>query len=237
MHGYDVMPEQMRELQMLEEQQDFSTKAVFDYTYALENCYNTQAPWIIIFEDDVILGDGWLVKTLQALSDIRQQHGAVDHDWLFLRLFNQERSIGWASRIPGQNHEVLISLAIMTPIFLVLILLRARCPVCRRHLDNASIAIICFLAIPTFVVLFFQSGKASMLPPRPGVHKEGFGCCSQALVFPRIQIPRINEYFKMRRTGQIDLMLDELAVRDGLDRYALYPVQLQHIGATVATSL
>jgi len=237
MHDYDVLPEQMQELQVLEEQRDFSTKAVFDYSYALESCYNTQAPWIVIFEDDVILGDGWLVKTLQALSDIRQQHGADDHDWLFLRLFNQERSIGWASRVPGQNHELLISLAFMTSTFLVLILLRTRSLVCRQHLDNASIAIICLLAIPTFVLLFFQSGKASMLPPRPGVHKEGFGCCSQGLVFPRFQIPRIIEYLKKRRTGQIDLMLDELAINDGLDRYALYPVQLQHIGATSIASL
>lgn len=86
------------------------------------------------------------------------------------------------------------------------------------------------MAVPTFVVLFFQAGKASLLPPRPGVHKEAFGCCSQALVFPRDQVPRVRDYLTQRSSGQIDMMLDELAIHDSLDRYALYPVQAQHIG-------
>lgn len=224
------------EHERLEDQQDFSTKAVYDYTYALKRCYDTRAAWIVIFEDDILLADGWFVKTLQGISDIQRLFAASRNDWLFLRLFNQERSTGWASSIPGQNHETLISILIMIPTFLALLLLRHRSASLRRHLDNATLAIICLVAIPTFVVLFFQAGKASLLPPRPGVHKEAFGCCSQALVFPRDQIPRVRDYLTQRRSGQIDMMLDELAVQDSLDRYALYPVQAQHIGMLTSDS-
>lgn len=35
---------------------------------------------------------------------------------------------------------------------------------------------------PELVILFFQSGKATVLPPQPGVFAEAFGCCSQALI-------------------------------------------------------
>lgn len=105
------------ELERLEDQQDFSTKAVYDYTYALKRCYDTRAAWIVIFEDDILLADGWFVKTLQGISDIQRLFAASSNDWLFLRLFNQERSTGWASSIPGQNHETLISILIMIPTF------------------------------------------------------------------------------------------------------------------------
>ncbi|THX96150.1 hypothetical protein D6D03_08901 [Aureobasidium pullulans] len=69
-----------------------------------------------------------------------------------------------------------------------------------------------------------------MLPPHPGVRKEGFGCCAQGLVFLRAKAPRVVEHLNAKQSGQIDLMLDDLAKEDKLDRYALYPVQVQHIG-------
>ncbi|THZ71410.1 hypothetical protein D6C85_05309 [Aureobasidium pullulans] len=68
-----------------------------------------------------------------------------------------------------------------------------------------------------------------MLPPHPGVRKERFGCCAQGLVFPRAKAPRVVEYLNAKQSGQIDLMLDDLAREDKLNRYALYPVQVQHI--------
>ncbi|CAD0051425.1 unnamed protein product, partial [Aureobasidium pullulans] len=155
LHGYDVSNQQLEHLQELELNKDFSAKAVFDYIHALSDCYETQADWIIIFEDDILLADGWFAKTKQAVQ----------------------------------------------------------------------IFVVCILAIPTFVVLFFQAGTASMLPPHPGVRKERFGCCAQGLVFPRAKAPRVVEYLNAKQSGQIDLMLDDLAREDKLDRYALYPLR------------
>lgn len=230
MHGYDIPAEQLRTLQELEAKGDFATKAVHDYIHALKRCYDTQADWIAVFEDDVLLADGWFLKTKQALQTLHAQFKTPDSQWLFLRLFNQERSIGWGSRSIGGNNEFLISLLVSAVVFSSLSVLRRSYRQCRSLLDNGSIIVICIICIPSFVILFFQSGKASMLPPQPGVRKEGFGCCSQGLVFPRTQVRRVTEYLASRKRGQIDMVLDELAVEDSLDRFALYPVQLQHIG-------
>jgi hypothetical protein len=52
-----------------------------DYTYILDQCYLTRAPYIGIFEDDIIFADGWLAKTLRALHDIEDQLKA--RNWLF----------------------------------------------------------------------------------------------------------------------------------------------------------
>ncbi|KAI4719882.1 hypothetical protein E4T48_03866 [Aureobasidium sp. EXF-10727] len=230
LHGYDLTLEQLERLQQLELDNEFTTKAVQDYTHALTDCYHTQAEWIIVFEDDVLLAHGWFAKTKEAMQTIQSRVRYTQENWLFMRLFNQERSTGWKSRAVGGNHEVLISSLISFLTFTVISICRRRYGKLQKVLDRGSIFVTCVLAIPTFVVLFFQAGKASMLPPRDGVRKEAFGCCSQGLVFPRDKIPRITEYLTSREHGQVDLMLNDLAVEDSLDRFALYPVQLQHIG-------
>jgi hypothetical protein len=69
-----------------------------------------------------------------------------------------------------------------------------------------------------------------MLPPSPGVFNEPFGCCSQAMIFPRQQVPVLIDFLRRKQKGQVDLLLNELAIERGLARYALYPVQAQHIG-------
>ncbi|THY40361.1 hypothetical protein D6C99_08227, partial [Aureobasidium pullulans] len=226
LHGYDVSNQQLEHLQELELNKDFSTKAVFDYIHALSDCYETQADWIIIFEDDILLADGWFAKTKQAVLSFSEE---AKDDMLFMRLFNQERSTGWGSREVGGNHEFLISIAISLVAFAILTFLCKRSRIARKLVDDGTVFVVCILAIPTFVVLFFQAGKASMLPPHPGVRKERFGCCAQGLVFPRAKAPRVVEYLNAKQSGQIDLMLDDLAREDMLDRYALYPVQVQHI--------
>jgi GR25 family glycosyltransferase involved in LPS biosynthesis len=236
-HTYNVSSQQAEELQQLEQAGNFVQKAVLDYTCALKKCYESQAPWVAMLEDDILLADGWFIRTLQGLYDIERKIKSHTNDWLFMRLFNQERSTGWASRSVGGNCELLISTCILVPTFVILSMLKQSSRSVRRNLDDPSVAIICLLVIPTFVVLFFQAGKASLLPPHPGVYDEPFGCCSQALVFPRHQVPRIKEYLLQRGSGQIDLMLDDLAQEDHLTRFALYPVQLQHIGKNIYCSL
>ncbi|KAL7766580.1 hypothetical protein ACKLNR_004496 [Fusarium oxysporum f. sp. zingiberi] len=148
---YDLNDTQTKHLNDLEQNGRYQEKGVFDYTYALERCYATGALFVGMFEDDIILAEGWFMRFLQGLSQISDSG-----NWLFMRLFNQERSTGWSSREIGGNNEFLIILGI-----------------------DIGIA----------ASVWFE-----------------------------------------RREGQIDLMLDEIASSNGLDRYALYPVQAQHIG-------
>ncbi|KAL5603057.1 hypothetical protein FOBRF1_010590 [Fusarium oxysporum] len=206
---YDLNDTQTKHLNDLEQNGRYQEKGVFDYTYALERCYATGALYVGMFEDDIILAEGWFMRFLQGLSQISDSG-----NWLFMRLFNQERSTGWSSREIGGNNEFLIILGIDIGIAASVWFVRRQWRGSRKYLDLETLA----------------SGKASLFPPPPGVFKEPFGCCSQAMVFPRAKVPLLIGSLKERREGQIDLMLDEIASSNGLDRYALYPVQAQHIG-------
>ncbi|KAG8414451.1 hypothetical protein J3459_014751, partial [Metarhizium acridum] len=178
-----------------------------------------------MFEDDILLAQGWLVRTLIGL----QQISGDSTSWLYMRLFNQERSTGWENRHIGGNHEHWIIIGIGLFVSVPAWLLYRRCRWTRTIIDPVTIFLLVAIVNPALVILFFQSGKATMLPPSPGVFNEPFGCCSQAMVFPRQQVPLLIEFLQRRQKGQIDLLLNDLAVESGLARYALYPVQAQHI--------
>jgi hypothetical protein len=150
--------------------------------------------------------------------------------WLFMRLFNQDRSIGWAGKRIGENHEYLIIIGIAFGVLLARTALRRYWPWTRQYFNGTSLFVIIAILNPGLVILFYQCGKASLLPHSPGVYNEPFGCCSQALIFPRDSVRMIIDYMQEHRSGQFDLMLDDLAAEVGYARYALYPVQAQHIG-------
>ena len=229
-YTYNVTEEEFEQIRDWEARKAFGPKGVYDYTYALEHCLNQGAEWVVIFEGDIILAHGWLVKMLDGLRQIREALHKQTGEWLFMRLFNQERSTGWWSTEIGGHNEFWISLGIGSVVAAALLAIRPRSQFVSRHVDNWALTVICCIAVPTFVVLFFQAGKASMLPPSPGVRQESFGCCSQAMVFPREQVAPTVQYLWARKQGQVDLMLNDHSRATGLARIALYPVQVQHIG-------
>ena len=230
MYTYNVTDEQLRKLEELEATQAFQQKGVYDYTYALQHCYDRGTEWIALFEGDIIFAEGWFARTLDGLQQISRVLRKRPSEWLFMRLFNQERSTGWSSRDVGANKEHWISLGVGILVAALLIIVRRNSYTAKKHIDNWTLVVVCCVAIPSFVVLFFQAGKASMLPPPPGVRVEPFGCCSQAMVFAREQIPPTIEFLRERVEGQVDLMLNDRSRATGLARIALYPVQVQHIG-------
>jgi hypothetical protein len=223
---YDLDDTTMAHLRQLQKTQSYLEKGVFDYTYALQRCYDTGALYIGMFEDDIILADGWFIRTLRGLAGIP----GSTQDWLFMRLFNQERSTGWGSREIGGNHEHWIILGVGMGISALVLLAHRRWRASRRYLDLETLFVVVFILVPGLVILLYQSGKASLFPPSPGVFNEPFGCCSQAMIFPRVQVPPLITYLRGKKKGQVDLMLNDVATENGLDRYALYPVQAQHIG-------
>lgn len=233
MYTYTVQPAELEHLRDLTETSNFREKGVYDYIYAMQHCYETGTPYIAFFEDDVMLAEGWLVRTLLGIRDLEQMSPEPD-SWLFMRLFNQERSIGWASHEIGGNNELWIVTGVGLLMCAIAWLIRRKWPAMRAHLDVPTMCLICLLVNPAIVVLFFQSGKASLLPHSPGVFDEPFGCCSQALVFPRAQAKAVIDFLRLRKDGQVDLFLDDLAREAGLKRFALYPVMAQHIGLSSA---
>ncbi|TAQ87813.1 hypothetical protein B7494_g3839 [Chlorociboria aeruginascens] len=95
--GYNVSSDVLAHLKELEEKRDFQEKGVYDYVYALDSCYSTGAPYIAIFEDDIIAVDGWMAKTRKALQEIDHAvHELGKHwDWIYLRLFYSETFMLW----------------------------------------------------------------------------------------------------------------------------------------------
>ncbi len=235
-YTYTVSKEEFELLESLELGRNFSVKGVFDYVYALQHCYDMKAQWIVMFEDDIIVADGWFVRTVQSLQKLEAKAAKSERSWLFMRLFNQERSTGWSSHKIGGNNEHWISLAVGVPVLVGLLLTRHRLPFLRPHLDDWTLGVISLLVIPAFAILFFKAGKASLLPPAPGVVEESFGCCAQGLVFPRDQVPDLINYLRKRHAGPIDNLLDDLADQANLTIHALYPVQLQHAGTSMENS-
>lgn len=206
-----------------------------------------------MFEDDTLLADGWLVRTLQGLRGLESKTAGDPNSWLFMRLFNQERSTGWASHQIGGNNEFWIILGVGLGIITIAAVAGAvtrrlqhqqrqwqrqrtkkKAKTLQPDISPSTLFVLVCVLNPALVLLFFQCGKASVLPPAPGLFEESFGCCSQAMVFPRAQAPLVMEYLRERGQGQIDLMLDRLAEETALARFALYPVLVQHIGVDSA---
>lgn len=57
-----------------------------------------------------------------------------------------------------------------------------------------------------------------------------YGCCTQALVFPRNEIPGLVAYLRGIGHGQTDTMIEEYADANSKERLALAPQVVQHVG-------
>ncbi|KAI5868253.1 hypothetical protein GGS23DRAFT_544670 [Durotheca rogersii] len=226
-------------------------KTIFDYAYALSRCVQTtDAPYIAVFEGDILLADGWAARTLKNLHktvlimrDPRrrdpergQVQPGVPNSWLYLRLFNQERSTGWAGGTGFFSNNVhVISAMVSIPLLLVLLLARRQLPRhVARHLDGWALLVICGLEVPLGLWLFFASGKASLVGPRPGVREEFFGCCNQALVYNREHAGDLSDFMAVasgrEAPGRSDMLPKQFAWERGLARMSAYPMLAQHSG-------
>ncbi|KAI1460454.1 hypothetical protein F4805DRAFT_393423 [Annulohypoxylon moriforme] len=230
-------------------------KTVYDYAYALDRCVQTtNAPYIALFEGDILLADGWAARTLKNLRIIEHmmkdprrhdpQKGEIEpggpNTWLYLRLFNQERSFGWSGG-PGfrSNNVHIISIAVAIPLLLVLLLAKRQLPRhLARHLDGWTLLVICGLAVPLFIWLFYASGKAALIGAPQGVHEEWFGCCNQALVYNREHVKGLTSYMKVASKhsspGRSDMLPKQFAWDHGLARISAYPMLAQHAGRVSA---
>ncbi|KAB8074374.1 hypothetical protein BDV29DRAFT_156733 [Aspergillus leporis] len=226
--SYNVSDEDFRRLQALEESHNYYEKGVYDYTYVLDQCYKTEVPYIGVFEDDIIFADGWLAKTLRGLYDIEIRLKA--QNWLYLRLFYTETALSWTNDDFAYRHIGFVFLLTMSTACGALMLTRRIWPASRRHLDVLTITVICVITVPAFTGLIFMIGKYNVSPMRGVVEMNKHGCCTQAMVFPRDQVPDLVNFLRDRKSGQTDSMIEEYADGVKLRRFALAPPQVQHVG-------
>ena len=144
LYTYDISAKEKARLADLEQTGAYAEKGIFDYTYAMQRCYDTGAPYIGMFEDDILMADGWLARTLLGVKQIPPKA-----DWLFMRLFNQERSTGWSRTNIGGNNEHWIIVGAGIAISTLTTLARRRWRWARKYLDTETIGVLVLLLIPS----------------------------------------------------------------------------------------
>ncbi|KAE8151147.1 integral membrane protein [Aspergillus avenaceus] len=228
---YDLPQNQMDHVKNLElGHTSAAEKGLFDYTYLLKACHSAGTPYVVILEDDVIALDGWYHRTRHALDDAdRKTSDAGASKYLYLRLFYTHKFLGWNS----EEWFKYLSLSLLTvaTVASTLLCTRRYLPQTSRLLPSGIIAVLCLIFTPLCIILFFSAGRVSMLPITAGVHQmPRFGCCSQALAFPRDRVTDLIEWFEDQKVGNADSLIEEFADANNEIRWALTPSLFQHVG-------
>nr|POF04077.1 hypothetical protein CFP56_21832 [Quercus suber] len=215
-------------LRTLETPDGHKEKALFDYSYALQACYDTGTPYVIMFEDDVLAVDTWYSRTKSALQKVERHRDF--HKTLYLRLFYAHRFLGWNSE--EWLTYLLWSMSMEVLLIAVLYTLHRNHARSARFLTVKTVLFILFVCAPACIGLYFAAGRATVAGFPPGVHKMNkYACCSQTLTFPRDQIPALIEYFKYIKIGHRDSLAEQYADANHLERFAVTPALFQHIGS------
>ncbi|KAE8151616.1 hypothetical protein BDV25DRAFT_152337 [Aspergillus avenaceus] len=215
----------------------FAEKSLIDYRLSLQSCLDyTDAPYFLMLEDDVVAQRSWYLTTRQAIDRIETwQKRSLLSDWLYLRLFYTEKFLGWNA----EHWREYFAWSLLVVVAVASLALSTRRVTRSTHdlLSNSFLLVLCFLCVPLLILLYFASGRVTVQQPmKPGIHfMNRHGCCSQALLFPRDQISRVMTYLQkmedQSKPKPVDTTLERFANEFEIDRLAISPPQMQHIGA------
>ncbi|KAF9883434.1 hypothetical protein FE257_003477 [Aspergillus nanangensis] len=217
------------QIQAWEEGGWYRNKTIYDYTYMLQDCYDTGAEYVAMIEDDTLAVKGWLPSALEALRTVEKR--TAGRDWIYLRLFYVDDLLGWNSEEwPRYLGWSFVIWAMLTGIMV------AAKRNFKTELKSVPYSIIWIIScgfIPAAIALHFMAGRQTMWPMSPGVHEMNkYGCCSQGLVFPRSIIPQFLDQTDLTTDWLVDMMIEKIANYQEWSRWAVVPSLLQHIGAT-----
>ncbi|KAI7553731.1 hypothetical protein KC331_g1030 [Hortaea werneckii] len=226
--GYNVSDAQLDQIREWEDGPNYYAKGVYDYIYVLRECLDqTSAPYIAVFEDDIIFADGWLAKTFKALADLRE----TSDPWLYLRLFYTETALMWQESVDYWYGHKLVTFGLaMSATLGGLLLIRRTVRPSRRFLDNLTIAVVVLVTVPMFIALIFMIGKYNLMPLNGLERMDRYGCCTQALIYSRASATQVVDMLQERGSGQTDALIEEYGTKNGLAKYALAPQVVQHVG-------
>ncbi|KAK4147649.1 uncharacterized protein C8A04DRAFT_8777 [Dichotomopilus funicola] len=169
-------------LRQAEADGDVALKGVHDYLYMLERCLEeTEAPFVAVFQDDVVFAADWMARTLRGLQYLVRDHtqAAGDAPWLYLRLFYTETNLGWDAEGSWWYAHLPWTLAISSAGTAVLLLFIRTLSLCgrtssttsrHRRPDLPTITILSLLIAPAFTLLFFMTGKHNLPLPHYSLH-------------------------------------------------------------------
>ncbi|KAF7918182.1 uncharacterized protein EAE98_009794 [Botrytis deweyae] len=240
--GYEVGGERREWLEELMKQKEWQIKGVFDYVYALSRCYDTHAPYIAIMEDDIVFAHDWFQRTISGLNKIEslsQSPGDKFYNWIYLRLFYTETFQSWSEEVDFWYRHRYFLLFFAAPLCTITALIFIRSKIGEKRktggwLDNWTIFVIGVVVVPAFITLGFMVGKHNLpwweFRGKDVVKMNSGGCCTQAMVFPREQVDGLRSYLTGRGSGQTDLMIEDYAENEGMERLALGKQVVQHVG-------
>ncbi|KAK3615876.1 hypothetical protein LTR56_026333, partial [Elasticomyces elasticus] len=237
---YNLTQSELDHVKALEEGKKyliFKEKGLFDYIYLLKACYATGAPNIVMLEDDVLAMDGWYHRTLRGLEQAAAvaRRKSSTKDFLYLRLFYTEKFFGWNSE--DWYIHTFWSLLTIGLCGLSLVLIRIGFPSTQRSLTNPVVMAVCTIPVPLAIILFFAAGKLTALPFSTGVNvMNNYGCCSQAMVYPRPKALELMNWYQKNKVGFVDQLTEEYADEQAQLRLAMNPVVFQHVGSKSSKS-
>jgi hypothetical protein len=224
----DIPDDRKARLMRLErEDPEHRVKPLLDYTHLLEACAVTGAAHVLMLEDDVVAAGTWFRRTNTMLQQL-EQHQDFDKS-VYVRLFYTSHLLGWNSE--DWFSYLLHSVIVLSVSFAILSLLQR----CHRAISMVLTAhvtrVIVLVHVPACILFYYAAGRLTVAPLRSGLRPmDRFGCCSQALVFPRRVIPDLITFYRDEGIGFVDVLTEVFADKHDLRRWALVPSAFQHIG-------
>jgi len=209
-------------------------KHMYDYVQLLKQCDSVEAKYVAIIEDDALALDGWFHRTRKGLEEIeRRTQGKGEKGFFYLRIFYTEGLLGWnRDEWPKYMSWVLLVILISLLINAIGFRLLRRRAYTQKHGQVLLLASLLVVGFST--IFFFLAGRVSMMPLPMGVHEMSkYGCCAQAIVYPRNKVAMLASWYEQKRIGFVDTLAEEFADKKpdvaGV-RWALTPSVAQHIG-------
>lgn len=229
---YDLSASERKYVDHLERnEKNHHKKSLVDYKYMLNACYKVGTPFVLILEDDVLAAAGWYNHLRTAIATKVKR--SVTENTLYLRLFYTEKNFGW-NREDWKSY-LFYSALVESFAAGILLFLRRRLT-CARAVTPAISLVVLAVCTPACILLLFATGRLTIFPFGHGLRAmDEYGCCSQALLYPREQIPAVVTRFEEELAGiklrkAVDALIETHADENGLQRWAVVPSPFQHIG-------
>ena len=164
---------------------------------------------------------------MSALAEVRQRSS----HWLYLRLFYTEVFLGWDKQLDHwYTHPIFEYASALIIAYALAIVLRVRLRHRVPHRDHSVLSMVAFVTVPFFITLLFMIGQNSLAPMNGVQRMDTKGCCTQALVFQRSQVHNLTMMLLDEKPSQTDMRIEKWANEQALERYAIAPQVLQHVG-------
>lgn len=113
---YNISAEDMNQLRKFEDDGMPRNISLYDYGVILQDCFDTNADWIAIIEDDVIARASWYKEVRMSLQTVQAQ--AQNVSWLYLRMFYTKIFFGyvsehWSRYLSASSASFLLLLAVL----------------------------------------------------------------------------------------------------------------------------